>query len=247
MPPTIIVTPGSASSSSSSSVNLLLGMQACGLFLVFPGTWIAYVAYANSLPHWYEIPVITDLFRDWPVSGSLTFGLGTTLICSGLTGAVVLRATVAENLVGRKFPWRRLACIMVLAYPSVWLVISTSCTGCSDLYQWMHKVAALVFTSLVLYALTMCLDVLHNICSQVMDTHAQINAEALLLIGKWFIVPVSFLSILGCLISVITDVYMKKLLAVSELVFLTASGSGYAVVVYIYWTLEWGYREHVHT
>lgn len=56
-----------------------------GSLLLTLGTLGAYVGYASSKQ---QFLLVSDMFRDWPLAGSMTFGIGSTLMGLALLGSV---------------------------------------------------------------------------------------------------------------------------------------------------------------
>lgn len=98
-----------------------------GLFLMAAGTLSTYIAFTitRGFADYGTLPVITDMFREWPLAASSTTGLGCTLLLYGLPGT-------------RK-PW------MLLATCSLWLVVGSSNSFGMAFLAWFHTIATLAF------------------------------------------------------------------------------------------------------
>jgi hypothetical protein len=97
-----------------------------GVFMMTVGTLMAYIAYAclNN-----EFPVVTYMFRDWPLVSSSTAGIGTTILLYGMT----LLLSERRNI------------YMLLSNCSLWLVIGSSNYFGNDIIGWFHGIFTLLF------------------------------------------------------------------------------------------------------
>ena len=104
---------------------LVLSIQVAGVTLVMFGTLTMYTAFTISLrsgqyadqvyaepsehPLYGALPVISDAFREWPLAGGFTTGLGVTFMASGMTCAVLMRSGWMK-CTGSLFPcWKMVA------------------------------------------------------------------------------------------------------------------------------------------
>ena len=203
---------------------ILLGIQAAGVLLVCAGTLAAYAALVSQTQYTSYQPVVTDMFREWPLVGSLTTGLGMTLMASGLLATVMMQSDWIDHAMHSRGSWRQLVLALVLAQVGVWAVISTSDSGHDNTVSFIHNLATLVLMLAVLYGLWFCLRVIHTL--QEKDKVAGVE------IGLLILVPAGMLSLVGAAVSVM--VHNRVLLGISEVAFILAVGIGYGIVVYSY-------------
>lgn len=97
-----------------------------GVMLLTVGTLMAYIAYACLND---TFPVVTFMFRDWPLVSSSTAGIGSTLLLYGMT----LMADRRDNS------------YMLLSSCSIWLVVGSSNTFGNDAISWFHDIFTLLF------------------------------------------------------------------------------------------------------
>lgn len=295
---------------------LVLSIQVCGVTLVMFGTLTMYTAFAISLrsgqyadrvyaepsehPLYGALPVISDAFREWPLAGGFTTGLGVTFMTSGTTCAVLMRSGWMECK-GTLFQcWKMVVFSSMVAQASVWGVILSSDTGLNAVNRWVHNVSTFFLMVSVATSLWLSLLVLHPFCEKANDQERKDIAlgtdkppgswagllqekpkeeaqkelksvdqtvsegaqplppaiskgdktqDCTLLLrvhraALWGLLPLSVCGIGISGFSVFLAWLMdgapalKTALAVGELLFVAAAGSGFWAVVYLYWQLE---------
>ena len=164
---------------------LVLSIQVCGVTLVMFGTLTMYTAFAISLrsgqyadrvyaepsehPLYGALPVISDAFREWPLAGGFTTGLGVTFMTSGTTCAVLMRSGWMECK-GTLFQcWKMVVFSSMVAQASVWGVILSSDTGLNAVNRWVHNVSTFFLMVSVATSLWLSLLVLHPFCEKAND------------------------------------------------------------------------------
>lgn len=224
---------------------VLLAIQVAGVTLVMFGTLVMYAAFCVCIwwwqphhdhkateedpnhPMYAALPVITDAFREWPLAGGLTTGLGVTLMCSGLTFAA---------LTAMLHPW--IAWSFSVSQASVWGVILSSDMNKGKIYQWVHVASTFLLMASLLLGMWLCLDGLGH--QYYVKQHERMV--------HWFVTHVFFpAAVCGLLISMLSVMlgYSKKMfgekkrllktaLALGELVFVAASGTGFWAVIYLF-------------
>lgn len=113
-------------------MQFLVATKYLGWFLLTFGTLTAYTIFAILENH---MPVITDMFREWPLAGSGTAGIGSTLLACSLASE---RKTNIKGL--------------ILASCSMWLVIGSSRTFGNAVISWFHDIFTLFFLVFTVYA-----------------------------------------------------------------------------------------------
>lgn len=111
-----------------------------GFVILTAGTLVSYVIFAvvriNNYGMPGPLPVITDMFREWPLAASLTAGLGSTMLMYGVL--------VTEN--GNKV-W------LLMSTSSLWVVVGSSNTFGQPVLSWLHDVVTLFFLACTIMAL----------------------------------------------------------------------------------------------
>lgn len=111
-----------------------------GLLLLSCGTLAAYTAFfivrRGSEAYSGPMPVITDMFREWPLAGSATAGIGSTMLLAGIQ---------KSDTGGAKG--------LILVSSSMWLVIGSSRNFGDAVISWLHDLATLAFMLFGVYAL----------------------------------------------------------------------------------------------
>jgi hypothetical protein len=214
-----------------------------GSVLAFIGTPVLYVAYAFTEPEKYmprrgPVPIITDVFGDWPVLTHAVTGAGLTLLFTGVLGAAMARIPPEQR--------NTIAEFCVLAQASLWLILPTSqrYPEGSALTSGIHYGATFVLMGSSIYALYQVADVCAFYARE-LQMHQQ---------GWWAeaakqCVWVAVLGIVGATVSGGATAVMGResngevhalwtMLAVSELTVVLFGGIGYFVVIYVYYRME---------
>lgn len=121
-----------------------------GVFLCFGGTAVSYIWYTASAADLYSarrwpLPIVTDMFGDWPLVSCATMGLGTTLLFTGLVATAIARIPFEVGFRPRTV----LVYTAIAAQASVWIVIPSSknygALVSSGIVGWIHEGSTLVF------------------------------------------------------------------------------------------------------
>jgi hypothetical protein len=204
-------------------INILL---ACGFVLVFLVTPALFLWYATTEQAIYSkrrwpMPIISDMFGDWPMLSSASMGLGISIQFTGISWLALLAVDSLQNAT--------LLCrLCVAVQSSVWVVIPTSLNhGFQDVSTfWAHNVSTLIFIASSVWALQVCNGMVRDWSSD-----ASYRTVGLCVAVCCFCVGLAGISVL--LISATPGVAWQ-LLAVSEYVLFTSSALGYALLLGMY-------------
>lgn len=140
----------------------LLFILTVGSLLVYGGTPILYACYAATQSDKYShrrtpLPLLTDMFGDWPLSSSAVVGVGITLLFTGLIATAIAR--IPPTLVPFH-PRTKVVRYAAVTQASIWLVISSSAhyPAGDDVMDWVHNISTFVFMVSTVYMLFMVLS-----------------------------------------------------------------------------------------
>jgi hypothetical protein len=253
-----------------------------GCVLTFAATIAFYVWYAAT--EWesystrrFPLPLITDMFTDWPVLSSASLGAGSTLLFTGVVGTSIARLPLDVAF----SPRTNLVRAAVVAQASAWIVVCSSYNGRhpQEIVIWVHNVSVGVFIA----SSGITLEVAHYICRFVCETMASARVErgghgasTPLLESPWILQSASeaisaarvfmFLVWLGLAAAVAAVTgssvweslnkeqsshfhaqYFWQMLVAAELVIVCASGLSYSLLIYAYVKLEESAQQTVAT
>lgn len=166
-----------------------------GCTLTFLGTFACYILYSATEQKSYNarnrkpLPLLTDMFSDWPLASSTCMGTGSTLLFTAM--AVILHWQGGAQLA---------TCSLTQA--SCWIMI---CTSAFSEYSMLHNASVLVFVSSSTYTLqTTNLQHMHTIAALIWLCLAAAAASTAFLQGKrqcaasiWQVLVASELTILA--------------------------------------------------
>lgn len=173
-----------------------------GITFLTLGTLISYITYA-CLKN--EFPVITFMFRDWPLVSSSTTGIGSTLLLYAMTS--LLQGN--KNKRGGTF-------LLLLSSCSLWLVIGSSNTFGNQAISWFHDIFTLFFLLFASLSLGYLLP-------------SSFRSWKVLLSMLWGVAAV----VSGFILNVDKSLKNARIsLGISELLFVLTLGLGYLEVIY---------------
>lgn len=150
-----------------------------GMVLSFGGTAASYIWYTASAADLYSsrrwpLPIVTDMFGDWPLLSCVTTGLGVTLLFTALVAIAIARIPLE---VGFR-PRTMLVYTAITAQASVWIVIPSSkkygVMPNSGIVGWIHEASTLVFIVSCVWAL----HTAHSICDFLVEAIAEQQEQA---------------------------------------------------------------------
>lgn len=212
----------------------------CAVFLLFPGTIAVYIAYAATATEFPNnegpLPIVSNMFEKWPLAGSMTFGLGASLLVAGILAELaVVTTAVAAGMLQGDAGWsrrvNRIAVCCVIGVSSAWGVVGSSNYFESAFISGFHDASALVFmvSSILIYV---------DVATLMQLAQPQHRASC----GVWPRGPAVFMVIAG-FIAVFSALMMQivgrvqiwqQLLAGAELLLLVSSAVGYSVLAATY-------------
>ena len=135
----------------------LLVMMTLGSLLAFVGTPVMYVAYAATQQELYlsrnsPLPIITNMFCDWPMLSSAVTGVGLSLLFSGMAATAIARIPLEVKFA----PRTAIIEFSILGQVALWLLIPSS-MGVAPAYQdavsLVHYGATFLLMASSIYAL----------------------------------------------------------------------------------------------
>ncbi len=223
----------------------LLYVLLAGSIMSFIGTPIMYVVYAATEYELYSprrgpLPVVTDMFGDWPLLSHAVTGIGLTLLFSGLIATSIARIPLDVKFT----PRTTIVEFSVVGQLSLWLLLPTShrFPAGTEVGSWIHYAStfALMGSSIyVLYqAAVVCLF------------FAYVLVDPKIMWYSWAGTACVWLAVVGIVGATVTGgltavmgrqdapQYLWPLMAVFELVVLGFGGIGYFLVIYAYDQIE---------
>jgi hypothetical protein len=228
-----------------------------GYILTFLATLALYAWYAASEQESYNvrrgiIPMVSDMFGDWPILSSATMGIGIGL----LHVSVLLVATTLQELDKAMLQNVKFLVILCMAVQaSLWILISTGTkNGETSIHVTVvHATAAFLFTSSCTWALYEA----NSLCkrfhrrTRYLVNKITWNAKVLSVVPFlcFLCLTAIAMSLLLMIIQIIAGyssdmkkMYVWPILACSELFITTLSGIGYGILMYAYYSMQY---EHV--
>lgn len=151
----------------------LLSFLIIGSFLVFAGTPVLYVLYSTSEYETYSsrrtpLPLLTDMFGDWPWLSSVVVGLGITILFTGLLGTAIAKIPRTSALFRHRVIIVRYS---VIAQISAWMVIpaNQAYINGNEVFYWIHSIAAFVFVCSAIYVLFVCIQLCNFFVQTIVD------------------------------------------------------------------------------
>ncbi len=148
-----------SASKSSQQESELLYFLIIGSFLLFAGTPILYVFYSMSEYEMYSsrrtpLPLLTDMFGDWPWLSSVIMGLGVTILFTGLVGTAIARIPCTSALFQQRVTIVKYS---VITQISTWTVVPANqqYLDGNEVFYWVHSIAVLIFVCSAIYVLFM--------------------------------------------------------------------------------------------
>jgi hypothetical protein len=215
-----------------------------GYLLVFVTTTALFIAYAATEQASYNlrrgpIPMVSDMFGDWPIPSSATMGMGTALLYS----SVLL---VASTLQTEDVRWLVGYCIGVQA--SLWILISTGTkNGYTPIVVTLaHALGAFLFT---LFSV-MVLRTTHKLCKlySVVD-NAKLLSIAPVCVNTSLVaivLSVVFMGVSTVLSPDTKKLFVWPLLASFELFISFLTWVGFTSLMYAYYAMRAGDYEPLH-
>jgi hypothetical protein len=266
---------GSSTERPSTQQSELLAILILGSLLVYGGTPIIYAAYAATQYETYShrrtpLPLLTDMFGDWPLLSSAVVGVGITLLFTGLIATAVARIPPTQVPF---HPRTKVVRYSVVTQASVWLVIPSSehYPAGDDVMDWVHNIFTFVFMVSSVYMLLVTV----SLCDFFVEAIATQPGGGSTYSGKlrrtcaWarYSLWVAAAAVVGATVSVsiialgdwpapsqvdadrkgsyAPQVLWQSLVA-CELIILFFSGAGYALVIYTYAGIEAAAQEVVN-
>jgi hypothetical protein len=231
-----------------------------GALLIFMAIPVLYVLYAITEKSLYSsrrwpLPIITDMFGDWPVLSSATMGVGVNMLFTIIAGVALVHINLKELaktqalIVG--------LCIAVQA--SIWIVIPSSVRhGFNSTHIfWLHNMSSLVFMTSVVWLLYVgsatYLYISGTVCKESEKGNGGpsggsggfdsgcIKQASPACIAR----TCSFVALSGEVLATLSIIcisiwgstadvsqYMRQILAISELVIMGSCGVGYTLLIY---------------
>ena len=222
---------------------ILLVVMITGSLLAFVGTPVLYVVYTANERSLYAsrrggspIPIVTDMLGDWPLLGSISTGLGLTLLFTGLAATAVGRIPMDIPF----SPRTTIVGYAVLAQVGAWLLLPTSRWGTGPVESWIHHGATLLLMGSSIYALYQVCQVCVAVADMLQCKWLRERAE-----GAKYCVYVAVAGILGATVSGGVTAFSDQdpaaawtVLAVSELVVIGFGGVGYFIAIWAYAGIE---------
>lgn len=246
----------------------LLFLLILGSSLVFIGTPVIYAWYAATQSAAYSkrrtpLPLLTDMFGDFPLLSSAIVGVGITMLFTGLIATAIARIPFSVQF----HPRTKLVRYSVLVQISVWLVVPSSSLypAGSDAMDWVHNISTFVFMVSTVYMLFVALglctffvqairDIVpeddENDLPALEDVESLQGTATAARVCLW----IAAAGVLGATISVCVIAfggwgetaegqskapqYLWQILVACELAILLFCGLGYGLVIYTYAGIE---------
>lgn len=225
----------------------LLVLMTMGSVMAFVATPCMYIAYAVTQRELYQsrsspLPIVTNMFCDWPLASSCVTGLGLTLLFTGMAATAVARIPLDI----RFKPRTRIMELAILGQVGVWILLPTSVPTRGEGQEyiwWMHYGATFLLMASSVYALYQAA----NVCvffSEVLDRkdwHMQGLAKAAVYLVYVAVVGIVATLVSGGYLAVAhspADHPMRLVLALGELTVLGFAGAGYFMIIYVYAGIE---------
>jgi hypothetical protein len=222
-----------------------------GYTLSFLVTPILFVWYTATEQESYSIrrgiiPMVSDMFGDWPMLSSATMGIGMGLLFS----SVLLVATTLEGLDGAMLAHvNTLVRLCIIIQASLWIVISTGTkNGETPIYVTVaHASAAFLFTSSCTWALLKTYTLCKSVSDYLEGRGVNWSKKTLSYVPVlfWLCVAAIAASVLGMMASIAlgseSDIKLKYVwpfLASAELFITTLSWIGYSILMYVYYSMQ---------
>lgn len=223
----------------------LLCVLLAGSIMSFIGTPIMYVVYAATEYELYSprrgpLPIITDMFGDWPLLSHAVTGVGLTLLFSGLVATSIARIPLDVTFT----PRTTIVEFSIIGQMSLWLLLPTShrFPEGTEVGAWIHYAStfALMGSSIyVLYqAAVVCLFFADALVDERIKRYAWVGTACV-----WIaVVGIAGATVTGGLAAVMgragAPQYLWSMMAVFELMVLGLGGVGYFFVIYAYEQIE---------
>ena len=208
-----------------------------GSLLAFAGTPALYALYAATQRELYyarrgPLPIITDMFGDWPLPSSVATGLGLTYLFTGMLGRSAA-ARSSASLLSR---------LCVMGMVAIWLVLPTShlYPAGNQCESWIHYGATLVLMYASIRALHLVACACHlrlqhpgceeDFCGLLCAVGAKVCVRLAVggIVGSTVFGGMTALNGRGPS----SPTWLWTALAASELVVLVFGGTGYFLVIY---------------